>query len=345
MSVCRRPDYEQSDELGVKISGLGSMPMWLSVHPSGAWAYTVDMSGDGSVHAHAVSPLSGALTPINSQPSRGSGPCHLTATQNFVLCANYSGGTISVLPIEANGGLGPAVEYKDHGTTQGSGAGVHVRQDMAHPHQILLDPSGKRCYVPDLGTNKVHAYLWNADTGVLTEPSELLLHDGAGPRHMCFSPVTSRIFLCLKADQKLPVTLTLPSPFASLFSPVGFAHRFSLCTALQDGAHAYILGELDNSVSVCTHADGKFKVIQTLNSLVPGTEHATAGGAAEIIISPDGRFVYATIRGTRAVAADPYPTNYAFNTIGKCRSLASCFENLWALVMVRRWPCLQLHLR
>lgn len=204
MSVCRRPDYEQSDELGVKISGLGSMPMWLSVHPSGAWAYTVDMSGDGSVHAHAVSPLSGALTPINSQPSRGSGPCHLTATQNFVLCANYSGGTISVLPIEANGGLGPAVEYKDHGTTQGSGAGVHVRQDMAHPHQILLDPSGKRCYVPDLGTNKVHAYLWNADTGALTEPSELLLHDGAGPRHMCFSPVTSPHFPVFKGRPEAP---------------------------------------------------------------------------------------------------------------------------------------------
>jgi 6-phosphogluconolactonase (cycloisomerase 2 family) len=275
--LCRalycRPDYEQTDELGVQVSGLGSMPMWLSVHPSGASAYTVDMSGEGSVHAHTVSPLSGALTPINSQPSRGAGPCHLTALENFVLCANYSGGTISVLPVDPNGGLGPAVEYKDHGTTIGSGAGVHVRQDMAHPHQILLDPSGKYCFVPDLGTNKVHSYLWNSDVGALTEASELLLHDGAGPRHMCFSP---------------------------------------------DGAHAYVLGELDNSVSVCTHVGGKLEVIQILNSLLPGTEHATAGGGAEIIISPNGRFVYATIRGTCAVIEDPYPTNYAFNVIGKC---------------------------
>jgi 6-phosphogluconolactonase len=257
--------------MGVGVSGLGSMPMWLSVHPGGGSAYTVDMSGEGAVHAHSVSALSGALTPINSQPSRGAGPCHLTALERFVLCANYAGGTICVLPIEASGGLGPAVEYKDHGTTIGSGAGGHVRQDMAHPHQILLDPSGKYCFVPDLGTNKVHSYLWHPDSGALTEESELMLADGAGPRHMCFTP---------------------------------------------DGAHAFVLGELDNNVYVCSHVDGVLTVVQTLNSLLPGTEHATAGGGAEIIISPDGRFVYATIRGTCAVIEDPYPTNYAFNLIG-----------------------------
>ena len=135
------------------------MPMWLSMHPSGATAYTVDMSGDGAVHAHKVSPLSGALSPINSQPSRGAGPCHLTALDGFVLCANYAGGTICVLPVEAGGGLGPACCFKDHGSTVGTGADGHVRQDMAHPHQILLDPSGTHCYVPDLGTNKVGSSL------------------------------------------------------------------------------------------------------------------------------------------------------------------------------------------
>ena len=137
--------------------------------------------------------------------------------------------------------------------------------------------------------DQVHSYTWDSDTGTLTELSELMLHDGAGPRHMCFSP---------------------------------------------DGTHAYILGELDNSVTVCSHTDGVLTVEQTLNSLVSGTEHATAGGAAEIIISPDGRFVYATIRGTCAVVEDPYPHNYAFNVIGAhtcCAWRIAAFHNcVWS---------------
>ena len=317
----RRPDHDQEDPLGVQISGTGSMPMWIAVgtarnphhnltrvptgwgwagsqplggrqcheagrdvserwlvdcswrqvSPDGAAAYTVDMSGDGAVHAHSVLP-SGALSPINAQPSRGAGPCHLTvstpapaarselpreipesfyvwwqALDKFVLCANYAGGTICVLPVQPNGGLGPAVEYKDHGTTIGSGAGGHVRQDMAHPHQILLDPSRTRCFVPDLGTNKVHSYLWNPSTGALTEPNELMMHADCGPRHMCFTA---------------------------------------------DSSHCFILGELDNSVTVCTHSAGILTITQTINALLPGTEHATAGGTSANDVSLELVFMY-----------------------------------------------------
>ena len=82
-----------------------------------------------------------------------------------------------------------------------------------------------------------------------------------------------------------------------------------------DGAFTYILGELDNSVTCCRHQDGVLSEFQSLSSLTEGTPHATAGGGAEIICHPSGKWVYATIRGTRAVAEDPYPHNHAFNTI------------------------------
>ena len=95
-----------------------------------------------------------------------------------MLCANYAGGTISVLPIRVDGGLDEPSAFFDHGSAQGSGAGVHVRQDMAHPHQILFDPSGGHVFVPDLGTNLVHSYAW--DDGALTEASTFELHAGAG---------------------------------------------------------------------------------------------------------------------------------------------------------------------
>ena len=63
----------QAESGAASVGGDGSMPMWLAATPSGKLAYTVDMSGEGSVHAHHVS-ASGALTPINVQPSLGAGP-------------------------------------------------------------------------------------------------------------------------------------------------------------------------------------------------------------------------------------------------------------------------------
>ena len=63
----------QAESGAASVGGDGSMPMWLAATPSGKLAYTVDMSGEGSVHAHHIA-ASGALTPINVQPSLGAGP-------------------------------------------------------------------------------------------------------------------------------------------------------------------------------------------------------------------------------------------------------------------------------
>ena len=51
----------QAESGAASVGGDGSMPMWLAATPSGKLAYTVDMSGEGSVHAHHIAAHSSAV--------------------------------------------------------------------------------------------------------------------------------------------------------------------------------------------------------------------------------------------------------------------------------------------
>ena len=56
---------------------------------------------------------------LNTVSSGGAGPAHLSIhpSGRFVLAANYFGGSVAVLPVLADGSLGPASDFiKDIGT-------------------------------------------------------------------------------------------------------------------------------------------------------------------------------------------------------------------------------------
>ena len=63
---------------------------------------------------------------------------------------------------------------------------VPARQDAAHPHMILVDPTGAFVLVPDLGADQIRIYSINSDTGVLTACTSHNVTAGTGPRHGTF---------------------------------------------------------------------------------------------------------------------------------------------------------------
>lgn len=63
----------------------------------------------------------------------------------------------------------------------------------------------------------------------------------------------------------------------------------------KDGKKLYILQELDGTVSVCDFMDGRLTLVQESTVV---TDKSTTNGGADIQLSPDGRFLYATNRGT-----------------------------------------------
>src|SRR5262245_32796512 len=70
----------------------------------------------GSVSAYAIDRTSGRLTLVNAVSSQGAGPAHVSVhpAGRHVFVANYGSGSVAVLPIRADGGLGPATDTKIH---------------------------------------------------------------------------------------------------------------------------------------------------------------------------------------------------------------------------------------
>ena len=125
---------------------------------------------------------------MNQQSTDGAGTCHLAIDRNgkHVVVANYTGGSVSCLPIEADGRLGKVVCLVQH-----KGSSVNSRrQEGAHAHGVYLDAANRFLFVPDLGLDKVMIYRFDDNDGMLiaNDPAFLATAAGAGPRHFAFHP-------------------------------------------------------------------------------------------------------------------------------------------------------------
>ncbi len=67
-------------------------------------------------------------------------------------------------------------------------------------------------------------------------------------------------------------------------------------TFSKDGKYCYLLQELDGTLTIFNYNDGIFKKIQEKTIVKPNFEGENA--AADLHITPDGKFLYATNRGT-----------------------------------------------
>lgn len=168
-------------------------PSFLAFHPSRPVLYAVNETAKfegadgGGVTAFAVG-AGGALTKVNSQSSKGGGPCYVTVdrTGTCVLVANYGTGSVAALPLEADGRLKPASSTIQH---EGSGANPK-RQKGPHAHSINLDASGRYAVAADLGIDKLLIYTFDGRAGTLaaSDPPSIATAPGAGPRHFAFHP-------------------------------------------------------------------------------------------------------------------------------------------------------------
>ena len=79
-------------------------PGFLAIHPNGKFLYAVSEQA-GGVLAYSIDAKTGKLTKLNTQPAKGSGPCHINVdrTGKYVLIANYGSGSTNVFPIDEDG--------------------------------------------------------------------------------------------------------------------------------------------------------------------------------------------------------------------------------------------------
>ena len=90
-------------------------PSLLASHPNGRWLYAASEAGQGGpdnfggVWALRYTRDPVTFEPINSQDARGTAPCHLALdhTARWLVFANYGTGSAGVMPVRADGSLGP----------------------------------------------------------------------------------------------------------------------------------------------------------------------------------------------------------------------------------------------
>jgi 6-phosphogluconolactonase len=161
----------------------------------GAVLYAVsERDGPGEVAAYAVDRASGRLTEIAREPSGARGPCFaaLDATGACLMVAHYEGGTVSLLPVREDGGLGAP-----EGRVVYDG-GSHPHATVALGDSVLL--------VPDTGLDRLALHSFDPARATLSQEFDAVAFPaGSGPRHAALHPDGSRLYVCAEHASTLTV--------------------------------------------------------------------------------------------------------------------------------------------
>lgn len=202
-----------------------------------------------TMNALTLNKIDGKMELFSSLHNNAGAPCNiiLTPNEDYLLSANYWGGSMTSYAIAEDGALQNPAEIKYEGF------GPHVNQTQPHIHAVNFTPDNKYVLLNDLGLDCIHVYPLNDRTESDSVPLfdvekgyDVEVDKGAGPRHLCWTP---------------------------------------------NGKYAYVISELSGQLFTLSYSEEKLEVI---NSIIADT--IQGGGSADIHITKDGKFLYASHR-------------------------------------------------
>ncbi|MPY90081.1 MAG: beta-propeller fold lactonase family protein [Luteitalea sp.] len=319
-----RVDRTTGAMTSIGIVEMGTSPSCLALNATGTRLYSAnetDRVGDdkqGTVSAFAVNRADGSLELLDTVGSGGAGPTYVSVHPGgrHLLVANYFGGSVAVLPILPDGRLGDASDVKVDAGTVGPTRATH-----APPGSFAIS-----------GHDRTHAHMIQADPS-----GRFVLHVDLG---------LDKIFIWRFNDQhgvlapNDPRSVSLPpgdGPRHFHFHPNG---RWFY--SIQEEGSTVVLFDYDS-------ASGRLSARQTISTLPPG--FAGTNFCSEILVSADGRYVYAGNRlhdsiAILSVGSDgrltfvgeewtrgDYPRSFAFDPTG--RFLYCCNQRADAMTVFR----------
>lgn len=248
------------------IQEMGTSPSHLAVNAAGTRLYSAnetDRQGkqkDGTVSAFAIDAADGRLKLLNTVRSGGAGPTYVSLhpSGRFVLVANYFGGSVAVLSILEDGRLGAAADIK-------------ADEGKVGPTMATNAPKGSFAFS---GHDRTHAHQIQADPS-----GRFVLHVDLG---------LDKIFVW-KFDAKTG-TLSPHDPPAVSLPPGDGPRHFHFHP---NGRWLYSIQEEGSTVVLFDYdaATGRLAPRQTSSTLP--REFAGSNFCSEILVSADGKFVYA----------------------------------------------------
>lgn len=248
------------------IHEMGTSPSCLALNAAGTHLYSanetdrVGESNEGTVSAFAISRADGKLELLNTVRSGGAGPTFVSlhSSGRFLLVANYFGGSVAVLPILPDGRLADATDIKNDAGAIG-------------PAKATNAPPGSFAFS---GHDRTHAHMIQADTS-----GRFVLHVDLG---------LDQIFVWKFDDEKGELT---PADLPAVSLPPGDGPRHFHFHP--NGRWFYSIQEEGSTIVLFDYvaATGRLASRQTISTLPTG--FAGSNFCSEILVSADGRFVYA----------------------------------------------------
>lgn len=271
------------DEATGAIENLGFVaaapnPTFVTIDAKGEFLYAIHERQPGSVASYRIDRATGKLTFLNTEHTKGNGPCHLTVdkARKNLLVANYASGSVVNIPINADGSLAPASSFHQH-----VGSGPHAeRQEAPHAHGVYLSPQEKFALVADLGTDRIEVYGFDGATGTLTPHQPGHTAPGAGPRHGTFSPDGTKFYVINELGntvssfhwdesagtlEPLETVTTLPEPMENITSEIEFHPNTKVLYGSNRGH--------DSIVRYAVDAAGKLTLLDTISTTGSAPRH------------------------------------------------------------------------
>jgi 6-phosphogluconolactonase len=333
------PDQDVNGSLSISRynTDAGVRPGWLTSYQDKFYSisrtdYPIEGIESGGVFAYQEPTLSAPpftnLTLLDKTSSHGEGGVYVDVSPDgrTLAAANIDGSTVSIYPLAQDGVIGEAT-YVFHYSLVTPGPGNNDSQEIANPHGCTFDPTGKFMIVPDRGSDRLYIYHVNGPEAVV-QKHNISLPLGTGPRHVTFSPrdsTTNYMYLISELDNTVRV-FTLEY-FESSSSP-------ATDSAVAEGLTVTLT-----------------QTISTLGHNFPPSDPNNEELAAEIAVTNDRKFAYASNRNTLSLdsdtiaiySVDPDPANdghhltyLGFNqTFGKIPrhfALSNDEDNMWVAV-------------
>ncbi len=249
-----------------ELAAPGGRPVYFAMHPKKPLLYVTNelATGDGTISSFHVAGKAGELTPISNVSAKGNGPCYISVDEmgKSAFVANYGAGNVVSFSVKPDGGLSEAT--------------------------AIFDCKGNEaCGIPGPMTDRQDA-----------------------PHLHCavVAPDNRYILVCNLGEDAIEVIPIFPAETGAeaLGTPVRVGTRAGSgprhVAFHPNGKWVYCIHELDCTIDVFEWEKGKLTALGGSTVSTLGSEAARPGSTAcEVLVSKDGKFVYANTRGENSL--------------------------------------------